>query len=108
VTPHTPPEPSGSNPSGNSDARTVALLRKIESGSMSPKTVSVPDRRQLIAFLMGDGYSTAEMAQILQVAPRPEKGRWRCRARANADPGGTDKPTRMCVRCRYHIPRAHA
>ncbi len=56
--------------SEGSDTRTLALLRKIESGEVEPKCVSASDRRRLVAFLIGDGYSTAEIAQILQVADR--------------------------------------
>ena len=49
---------------------TVALLRKIQSGAIDPKTIAVQERRQLVAFLMSDGYSVAEMGQILQVGDR--------------------------------------
>ena len=56
--------------SERSDTRTLALLREIESGEVEPKCVSASDRRRLVAFLIGDGYSTAEIAQILQVADR--------------------------------------
>ncbi len=37
---------------------------------LDPKCIAVSDRRQLVEFLMSDGYSTAEMAQILQVGDR--------------------------------------
>jgi hypothetical protein len=37
---------------------------------MDPKAISTAERRQLVAFLTGDGYSTAEAAQILQVTDR--------------------------------------
>lgn len=56
--------------SERSDTRTLALLRKIESGEVEPRCVSASDRRRLVAFLTGDGYSTAEIGQILQVADR--------------------------------------
>lgn len=64
-------EPNG--PEGDSDARdnsTVSLLRNIESGVVDPKSIPVIGRRQLVGFLMADGYSTAEVGQILQVADR--------------------------------------
>ncbi len=56
--------------SGNGDTGTLALLRKIELGTVEAKAISVSDRRQLVAFLIGDGYSTAELAQVLKVADR--------------------------------------
>lgn len=52
------------------DNGTISLLRRIESGIVDPKSLAVPDRRQLVGFLMADGYSTAEMGQILQFADR--------------------------------------
>ena len=65
-----PADSSGSSSRSDGDTRTVALLRKIESRAISPDCISLADRRQLVAFLVADGYSTAEMAQILQVADR--------------------------------------
>ncbi|MCP4594581.1 MAG: hypothetical protein GY842_27945 [bacterium] len=49
---------------------TVTLLRQIQSDAVDPRSISVADRRQLVAFLLGDGYSTAEMSQILKVGDR--------------------------------------
>ena len=46
------------------------LLRKIETGETDPKSIAATDRRQLVAYLMGDGYSTAEIAQIFKVGDR--------------------------------------
>ena len=46
------------------------LLRRIESGAMSPKGIGADDRRQLVAFLLSDGYSVAEMGQILKTSDR--------------------------------------
>ena len=70
MTPYEPSGTAGASSTNDGENRTVTLLRKIESGAVSPECVPVTDRRQLVAFLMGDGYSTAEMAQILQVADR--------------------------------------
>ena len=60
------------NPTPGDDAngRTVSLLRKIESGAVNPTSIGMPERRQLVGFLMEDGCSTAEISQILQVADR--------------------------------------
>ena len=64
-------QPNG--PAGDPDAGdngTLQLLREIESGATDPKCITPLDRRQLVSFFMGDGYSTAEMSQILQVGHR--------------------------------------
>ncbi len=60
------------NPTPGDDAngRTLSLLKKIDSGAVDPTCIGVPERRQLVGFLMGDGCSTAEISQILQVADR--------------------------------------
>ena len=65
-----PTTPSGPSPSDDGDGRTVSVLRKIESGVVDPKCISLSERRQLVGFLMSDGCSTAEIAQILQVGDR--------------------------------------
>jgi len=54
----------------NGEHRTVDLLRQIETGETDPKCIATADRRQLVAYLMGDGYSTAEIAQIFKVGDR--------------------------------------
>ncbi len=67
----TVPESSDKTDSGAAaGTSTVTLLRKIQSDAVDLRSISVADRRQLIAFLLGDGYSTAEMSQILRVADR--------------------------------------
>ncbi len=65
-----PTNPSDPTPTDDGDGRTVSVLRKIESGALDPKCISVSERRQLVGFLMSDGCSTAEIAQILQVGDR--------------------------------------
>ncbi len=52
------------------ESRTVTLLKEIQAGTASPQTITTADRRQLVAVLMYDGYSTPDMAQILQVSDR--------------------------------------
>lgn len=49
---------------------TISLLRDIQSGKLDPKCIDVSQRQQLVEFLLGDGYTVAEMAQILRVADR--------------------------------------
>ena len=65
--PSHPPNPAPGDDAGD---RTLSLLRKIESGAVNPTCIGVPERRQLVGFLMGDGCSTAEISQILQVNDR--------------------------------------
>lgn len=57
-------------PESGGETTTLALLRRIQSSAIDPKTIAVAERRQLVAFLMSDGYSVAEMGQILQVGDR--------------------------------------
>ena len=59
-----------SGDSGGSGGRTVMLLQQIRSGQMDASAIGRDDRRLLVAFLMADGYSTAEMAQLLKVSDR--------------------------------------
>jgi hypothetical protein len=69
----TVPHPSSTTvpgPAGGGEISTVALLRQIESGAINAKSIAVAERRQLVAFLLSDGYSAAEMGQILKVADR--------------------------------------
>ena len=64
----TGPREPGSSQSG--ETSTVTLLRSIQSGALDAKGIAVSDRRQLVAVLLNDGYSTAEMGQILKVGDR--------------------------------------
>jgi hypothetical protein len=64
-----PSNPTHPEPAGG-EAGTMDLLRRIESGAIHPKGIGADDRRQLVAFLLNDGYSVAEMSQILKVADR--------------------------------------
>lgn len=61
------PREPGSSAGGG---RTVALLQQIQSGQTHTKTIALDDRRLLVAYLMSDGYSTAEIAQLLKVSDR--------------------------------------
>lgn len=45
--------------------RTLTLMQKIQTGLMDPKCLRNEERRLIVCYLMGDGYCTAEMAQIL-------------------------------------------
>ena len=65
-----PSHPPNPTPSDDANGRTLSLLRKIESGAVNPTCIGVPERRQLVGFLMGDGCSTAEISEIFQVTDR--------------------------------------
>jgi len=56
--------------SGGGGGRTVALLQQFQSGQITAKAISLDDRRLLVTLLMSDGYSTAEIAQVLKVSDR--------------------------------------
>ena len=58
------------DPESGGETTTLALLRKIQSSAIDPKTIPVRERQQLVAFLMSDGYSVADMGQILKVGDR--------------------------------------
>ena len=59
-----------SNDASNNGERTLALLQRIQNGSVDPKGIGPAERRQLVVYLMADGYSTADIAQILRVSDR--------------------------------------
>jgi len=61
--------PSDSTPRDTGE-RTLGLLQKIQAGTVDPKCVRPAERRLIVSYLMADGYSTADMAQILKVSDR--------------------------------------
>ena len=63
------PQPPDSTPRETGE-RTVSLLQKIQAGTVDPKCIRPTERRLIVSYLMADGYSTAEMAQILKVSDR--------------------------------------
>jgi transposase len=65
-----PTTPKGPAPAGPGDERTFALLKQIQSGQLDPACIGTPSRRQLVVAMMSDGYSTAEIAEILKVSDR--------------------------------------
>ncbi len=58
------------NTACDTEERTLSLLQKIQAGLMDPKCIRPAERRQIVSYLMADGYSTADMAQILKVSDR--------------------------------------
>ncbi len=63
------PQPSDNTPR-DTEERTLSLLQKIQAGTVDPKCIRPAERRLIVSYLMADGYSTADMAQILKVSDR--------------------------------------
>ena len=63
------PQPLDNTPC-DTEERTLSLLQKIQAGVMDPKCIRPAERRLIVSYLMADGYSTADMAQILKVSDR--------------------------------------
>jgi len=63
------PQPSDNTPRDTGE-RTLSLLQKIQAGTVDPKCIRPAERRLIVSYLMADGYSTADMAQILKVSDR--------------------------------------
>jgi len=63
------PQPPGNAP-GDTEERTLSLLQKIQAGTVDPKCIRPAERRLIVSYLIADGYSTADMAQILKVSDR--------------------------------------
>lgn len=62
--------PKGPAPVGSGDDRTFSLLKQLQSGRLDPSCIAIASRLQLVAVMMNDGYSTADMAEILKVSDR--------------------------------------
>lgn len=50
--------------------QTLVLLQELKSGQLNPETLTSSDRRQLVAFLVAEGQSTAEIAHLFQTSDR--------------------------------------
>lgn len=55
---------------GDTPRSVIALIRNIQQGALAPKTLAVEDRQRCVEHLTGEGYSVAEIAEILQVSDR--------------------------------------
>lgn len=58
------------NTARGTEERTLSLLQKIQAGTVEPKCIRPAERRLIVSYLMADGYSTADIAQILKVSDR--------------------------------------
>ena len=63
------PQPSD-NTTRDTEERTLSLLQKIQAGTVDPKCIRPAERRLIVSYLIADGYSTADIAQILKVSDR--------------------------------------
>ena len=63
------PQPSDNTPCETGE-RTLSLLQKVQAGTVAPKCIRPAERHLIVSYLMADGYSTADMAQILKVSDR--------------------------------------
>jgi len=63
------PQPSDSKHRETGE-RTLSLLQKIQAGTVDSKCIRPAERHLIVSYLMADGYSTADMAQILKVSDR--------------------------------------
>jgi transposase len=63
------PQPSDSKHRDTGE-RTLSLLQKIQAGTVDSKCIRPAERHLIVSYLMADGYSTADMAQILKVSDR--------------------------------------
>jgi hypothetical protein len=52
------------------DLRTLDILKNIKAGKIKPESLSPDQRRPLVALLMAEGQSTAEIALLLQTSDR--------------------------------------
>ncbi len=50
--------------------QSLSLLQKIQKGHGDPRQLNPEDRRQLVAFLVTEGQSTADIAHLLKVSDR--------------------------------------
>jgi len=55
---------------GKQQLGSLDLLEQIQAGSLDPRCISKDDRLLVVRFLIGEGYSTAEMAKVLRVSER--------------------------------------
>ncbi|MEE8154627.1 MAG: hypothetical protein V3T53_06660 [Phycisphaerales bacterium] len=59
----------GSTHTGN-DRSVLSVIRDIQQGALAPRSLGVEDRRRCVEHLTGEGYSLAEIAEILKVTER--------------------------------------
>jgi len=95
--PQESPRPSGNTPH-DTEERTLSLLQKIQAATVDPRCIRPADRRLLVNHLMADGYSTAEIAQILKVSDRSIERDKKAIREANALSAGPELVEQMAGR----------
>ncbi|MCH8151416.1 MAG: hypothetical protein IH830_03470 [Planctomycetes bacterium] len=85
------PEKNTAAENANSEAEStstghsvLSLIRGIQSGQIPPKSLSIEDRRRCVEHLTGEGFSTAEIAEILRTIERTVSRDRRAIREANA------------------------
>ncbi len=73
--PPPPHEKSAANQTNSDDSRegdrpVLSIIRDIQRGEVNPKSLPIEDRRRCVEHLTGEGYSVAEIAEILKVTER--------------------------------------
>ena len=64
-------ENTADGPTHNGNDRSVlSVMRDIQQGALAPRSLGVEDRRRCVEHLTGEGYSLAEIAEILKVTER--------------------------------------
>ncbi len=53
-----------------SDRSVLSVIRDIQQSALDPRSLGVEDRRRCVEHLTGEGYSLAEIAEILKVTER--------------------------------------
>ena len=68
--PSTPGPTSSGNPDDDDKPTVLSIIRGLQNGTVSPKSLSIDDRRACVEHLTGEGYSIVEIAEILRVSER--------------------------------------
>ena len=90
-------QPSDNTPR-DTEERTISLLQKIQAGTVDPKCIRPADRRLIVNHMIGEGYSTADMAQILKVSDRSIERDKKAIREANALSAGPELVEQMVGR----------
>ncbi len=91
------PQPSD-NSTRDTEERTLSLLQKIQAGTVDPRCIRPAERRLLVSYLIADGYSTADIAQILKVSDRSIERDRKAIREANALAAGPELVEQMVGR----------
>lgn len=62
--------PDKNHNTNNDDRSVLSVIRDIQQGILEPRSLAIEDRRRCVEHLTGEGYSLAEIAEILKVKER--------------------------------------